>query len=264
MSSRVPCAPSNMTRAPSRIARSTTARGIGEHRHDALRQGLERLDDRLHLRHLAAERSHHRRPGLERDLDALGQPLQIAQLAAADAGAAHLVLVRRTDALLRGAERARSGLAQAVDRDVVRQDQVRAVADAQPLLETLMPAPLSARRSRRAGLRDRSPCPARARSAFARAGCRSAGAAPRASRRRPPACARRSARRRSARPCRRTRCRYRRFCLCLRRPTGRPRSGQRTYFTSWHFFGRISRAASKAARPADSRRADRAPCASRR
>ena len=112
------------------------AADVCREREQALRVALERHDDRVDVRELSAEGRGDGRPGRERARDDAMHALAIAQVAEADASTGDLVLVGRSDPLLRRTDLSVGGgaLAEGVDEQVVRLDQVHQLADEEPPL----------------------------------------------------------------------------------------------------------------------------------
>ena len=134
MSSSVPCAPSNMIDWPARIASvssSDTSRTIGRRRSPCASSSSSTG--------LPVHRGVLDQPVARGDVLAhvLLEPLRIGQIADANAAAPDLVLVGRTDAARRRADLplAAARFGQQVELAVIRQDQVRLVADQQPVAD---------------------------------------------------------------------------------------------------------------------------------
>src|SRR5699024_4729977 len=109
-------------------------RGIDEHRGQAVRVGQEVLHDLLRLDRAAVVHLHqHLVLLIQRGFDLLAQDGLVQQILGADADAANLVLVGRADAAAGGADGslAEEALGDAVDRHVVRGDELSVGGDAQ-------------------------------------------------------------------------------------------------------------------------------------
>ena len=112
------------------------ASGVAHVRPQPIAVGEVDVEHVGHRRQRAAERVRDGRPGREVGLEARLEAGPVEEIPEAHAAARGLVFVRRADAPLRRADRARArlGLAQAIDDRMVRQHDVRAIADGEALL----------------------------------------------------------------------------------------------------------------------------------
>ena len=107
------------------------ARGVADEGADLLGERQVLGGDLRSVRRRAAELAHVRPDGGDVAIEPRPKTLGPKQIADAQADARRLALVGRPDPLLGGPDAARAILAQAIDLQVVRQGQVRALGDHQ-------------------------------------------------------------------------------------------------------------------------------------
>jgi hypothetical protein len=137
MSSSVPCAPFEQQRAARLVDRVELGRDVGHHRQQLLGVGHGLVEHGLEIDRLGAEvLGEHEVVVLEVGLELGGEALGVEEVVHAQRAAGDLVLVGGADALAGGADLVAGGLgglARAVERGVVAEDQRAARADAQAL-----------------------------------------------------------------------------------------------------------------------------------